>query len=115
MLLDHHNCSIGHDFWKRFTKVLISLIVLSLVLDIETGTESHSSTRWLGSWNHRCVCKSRQPPRRVRELQRSSAEDVPLYLVLCEEWIREDTLPEDLTFRAFKVVKEDHDVCIRTA
>ena len=48
----------------------------------------------------------------VPDLKRPSANDVPLYLALCEEWIRSDALSGELSFRAFKVVEEDQDVCI---
>ena len=96
---------------KRFTIALTTLVVLSLLLDIETGTNLIRHLAGLGAGITN-VYTSVDDLHGIPELSLPSAEDVPLYLALCEEWIRQDALPEDAIFRAFKVVQEDQDVCL---
>lgn len=48
----------------------------------------------------------------VPPILQSKDGDVPLYVALCHELIRQDVFPIDVPFRAFRVVEEDQDVCI---
>jgi hypothetical protein len=48
----------------------------------------------------------------IPALPKKLGNDVPLYLSLCQEWLRQDTLPENIEVRAFRAISEDLSTCL---
>jgi hypothetical protein len=46
----------------------------------------------------------------IPPIPQSSTEDVPLYLALCHEWLRQDHAKD--VFPTYKVLQEDQDICM---
>jgi hypothetical protein len=48
----------------------------------------------------------------IPSLPKRLGNDVPVHLALCQEWLRQDTLPEQVEVRAFRVISEDLSTCL---
>lgn len=96
---------------KKLVLALQALAIVSLLLNAELGTRL---VRRLAGTDTgiKNVFTSVNNILKVPPSPRPSTVNVPLYLALCQELIRQDTIPRDFPFHAFKVVEEDQDVCI---
>jgi hypothetical protein len=96
---------------KKVVLALHALALVCLLLNLKDGTRL--MRRLAGDDTAiKNVFTSVNNMLRVPPIPQPTKKEVPLYLALCHELIRQDTIPIDWPFRAFTVVEEDQNVCI---
>lgn len=95
---------------KKRVHALLALVVVCLLLNVNIG--SRLLRRLSGDASGiKNAFTSVSSVINVPPIPHPSNADVPLYLALCQELIRQETITKDFPFRAFKVVEEDQDTC----